>query len=94
MGVGGGCTPVSGEKAYACAYTHMLNPVPFLTWTPRFGTCGGIPSVPFWELGTGERTHSCLTFGTSQRPLLQLHIYSFIFGGHIKSGLLLFSLDS
>lgn len=50
--------------------------------------------VPFWELGTGEHAHSCLTFGTSQRPLLQLHIYSFIFGGHVKSGLLLFSLDS
>lgn len=28
--------------------------------------------VPFWELGTGEHAHSCLTFGTSQRPLLQL----------------------
>lgn len=88
---GSGAMPESGEKAYACAFIHMLNPVGFWTRTPPFGTYRGIPRVSFWELRTGEHNHSFLTFGTSQRPLLQVQMYLFLSS---KSGLLLCSLDS
>lgn len=87
----GGCAPVSGETAHACAYIHMINRVGFLTLTPPFGTCRGIPSFSFWELGTGEHNHSFLTSRTSQRPLLQVQIHLFLVAT-ARSGLLLCSL--
>lgn len=89
----GGCAPVSGETAHACAYIHKLNWVGCLTQTPPFGTCRGVPSVSFWELGTGEHHHSFLTSRTSQSPLLQIQNYLFLVATS-RRGLLLCSLDS